>query len=443
MAMRIAVIGGGYVGLVSGACFAEIGHHVTIVESAKEKLDVLLSGGVPIYEPGLEELVHANVDAGRLQFCSNIPEGIKDASVIFIAVGTPTRKEDGRADTRYVFNAVRDIAQNVKQPVVLVTKSTVPLGTGEAIEGIFREVNPEAKVDVVSNPEFLREGCAIEDFLKPDRVVVGVQSQNAREKMEELYAPITKAGYPLLSVSVKSAELIKYASNAFLAMKVAFINEVADLCEKSGAIIDDVSKGMGLDHRIGKKFLQAGPGYGGSCFPKDTLALIHIAADHACNVSLVEATVKSNDTRKAHMIDRVAHACGGSVKGKKVSLLGLTFKEGTDDMRDSPSIPLADALVKEGAIVSAYDPEGMDVARAILPKELHYIDNANDVLNNADVAVIVTEWKEFCSLNPEDFARRMAHKVIVDLRNIYNAEEFFKAGFSYYPVGSASVKQKG
>ncbi|MCP1247289.1 MULTISPECIES: UDP-glucose/GDP-mannose dehydrogenase family protein [Acetobacter] len=441
--MRIAVIGGGYVGLVSGACFAEIGHHVTVVESAKEKLDVLINGGVPIYEPGLEGLVHSNVSAGRLQFCANISEGIKDASVIFIAVGTPTRKEDGRANTEYVFNAVRDIAQNVKQSVVLVTKSTVPLGTGDAIGKIIQEINPDVTIDVVSNPEFLREGCAIEDFIKPDRVVVGLQSQNAREKMEQLYEPITKNGYPLLIVSVKSAELIKYSSNAFLAMKVAFINEIANLCESSGAVIDDISKGMGLDHRIGRNFLQAGPGYGGSCFPKDTLALINIAADHDCKATLVEATVKSNDERKAQMIDRVLYACGGSVKGKKIALLGLTFKEGTDDMRDSPSIPLAESLIKHGAIVKAYDPEGMDVARTILPSEICYTNNVSTALHDADVAVVVTEWKEFCGLRPEDFASIMARKVIVDLRNIYDKEEFFAAGFSYYPVGSVPVEQIG
>ncbi|GAB32028.1 UDP-glucose 6-dehydrogenase [Acetobacter pasteurianus] len=440
--MRIAVIGGGYVGLVSGACFAEIGHHVTIVESVTEKLNILLDGGVPIYEAGLEKLIHSNRKAGRINFCNNIAEGIKDASVVFIAVGTPTRKEDARADTQYVFSAVRDVVENATHSLVIVTKSTVPLGTGQAISEIIQNIKPSAHIDVVSNPEFLREGCAIEDFLKPDRIVIGAENDNARKKMEELYKPITDAGYPLLSVSVKSAELIKYASNAFLAMKVAFINEISDICERSGAVVSDVSKGMGLDNRIGAKFLHAGPGYGGSCFPKDTLALIHIAADYGCDISLVKATVESNDKRKSSMVNRVIEACNGSVKDKKIALLGLTFKAGTDDMRDSPSIPLVEGLVKEGAIVNAYDPEGMSVARSILPEAVNYADTVDEVLHKADAAVIVTEWPEFRRLKPEYFEEKMSSKIVVDFRNIYSKQQFSENGFSYYPIGSASVEYK-
>jgi UDPglucose 6-dehydrogenase len=433
--MRIAMIGGGYVGLVSGACFAEFGVEVTVVEADGAKLAALRAGRMPIYEPGLDKLVAENAAAGRLAFTDDLAAAVADAECVFIAVGTPTRRGDGHADLTYVYAAAEQVARALRGPTVVITKSTVPVGTGRRIAEIIRETRPDLAFDVASNPEFLREGNAIGDFMRPDRVVIGCESPRAQEVLRRLYRPLYLIEAPIIFTSIETAELTKYAANAFLAMKVTFINEMADLCERVGADVHDVARGIGLDGRIGRKFLHPGPGFGGSCFPKDTLALVRIAQDYGAPSRLVEATVAVNDARKAGMAARVAAACGGSVRGKTVGVLGLTFKPETDDMRDSPSIPIVSRLVGDGATVRAFDPEGMEQARAVLPDGVAYCRDAYDAAAGADVLVVITEWNEFRALSPAKLAATMRGKIIVDLRNVYDPVAMTQAGFAYHSIG--------
>ncbi|KAA1182457.1 UDP-glucose/GDP-mannose dehydrogenase family protein [Rhizobium tropici] len=435
--MRITMIGSGYVGLVSGVCFADFGHDVICVDKDASKIEALRRGEIPIFEPGLEQLVADNVRAGRLSFTTDVETSVADSDVVFIAVGTPSRRGDGHADLSYVHAAAREIAQHVKGFTVIVTKSTVPVGTGDEVERIVRETNPQADVAVVSNPEFLREGAAIEDFKRPDRIVIGLNDDRARGVMTEVYRPLYLNQAPLLFTSRRTSELIKYAANAFLAMKITFINEMADLCEKVGANVQEVSRGIGLDGRIGSKFLHAGPGYGGSCFPKDTLALAKTAQDYDSPVRLIETTVSINDNRKRAMGRKVIAAMGGDIRGKAIAVLGLTFKPNTDDMRDSPSISIIQTLQDAGATVTGYDPEGMENARLVIDN-IAYAEDAYDAARGADALVIVTEWNQFRAL---DFARLksvMKAPVLVDLRNIYRHDEVTKHGFAYTSVGRPS-----
>jgi UDPglucose 6-dehydrogenase len=432
--MRIVMIGSGYVGLVSGACFADFGHDVVCVDSDDAKIAKLKAGGIPIYEPGLDRLVAKNVAAGRLSFTTELAAPVAAADVVFIGVGTPTRRGDGHADLSYVYAAAHEIALALDGFTVIVTKSTVPVGTGDEVERIIREANPDADFAVASNPEFLREGAAIEDFKRPDRIVVGIEDERARAPMEAVYRPLYLNKSPLLFTRRRTSELIKYAANAFLAMKITFINEIADLCEKVEADVQDVARGIGLDNRIGAKFLHAGPGYGGSCFPKDTLALVKTAQDHNSPVRLIETTVAVNDVRKRAMARKVIAAAGGDVRGKTIGVLGLTFKPNTDDMRDAPAISIVQALRDAGANVRAYDPEGMAAAAPLLG-EIAYTDSAYAAAEDASAIVIVTEWDAFRAL---DFARLkavMAMPVLVDLRNIYRADDLAAAGFTYRSVG--------
>jgi UDPglucose 6-dehydrogenase len=433
--MKIAMIGGGYVGLVSGACFADLGVEVCVVESDATKLDLLKQGRMPIYEPGLERLVTENVAAGRLRFTGDLAEGVQGVEVVLIAVGTPTRRGDGHADVTYVNAAAAQVARALTGYAVIVTKSTVPVGTGRRIAEIVRDVRPDLEFDVASNPEFLREGSAIGDFMRPDRVVIGTESERAQEVLRRLYRPLYLIEAPILFTSIETAELIKYAANSFLAMKVTFINEMADLCEKVGADVHDVARGIGLDGRIGRKFLHPGPGYGGSCFPKDTLALVRIAQDWGAPSRLVEATVAVNDARKAGMAARVVTACGGSVRGKTIAVLGLTFKPETDDMRDAPSLSIVSRLVEEGATVRAFDPEGMTAARPLLPEEVVYTQDALQALEGADALVLITEWNEFRALSPERLTKSMRGRVVVDLRNVFDPAPMKQAGLDYTSVG--------
>jgi UDPglucose 6-dehydrogenase len=428
------MIGSGYVGLVSGACFADFGHDVVCVDKDESKIAKLKAGGIPIYEPGLEQLVAANVAAGRLSFTTDLAGPVGEADVVFIGVGTPSRRGDGHADLSYVYGAAREIGAALKKFTVVVTKSTVPVGTGDEVERIIRDVNPEAEFAVASNPEFLREGAAIEDFKRPDRIVVGIEDERAREPMAEVYRPLYLNQSPILFTRRRTSELIKYAANAFLAVKITFINEIADLCEKVGADVQDVSRGIGLDNRIGPKFLHAGPGYGGSCFPKDTLALVKTAQDYDAPVRLVETTVAVNDTRKRAMARKVIAAAGGDVRGKTIGVLGLTFKPNTDDMRESPSISIIQALQDAGARVVAYDPEGMEAAKPLLT-DVEYAASAYDVAEDASVLVIITEWNAFRALDLGRLKARMATPVLVDLRNIYKPQEVERAGFTYVSVG--------
>ncbi|ABD27690.1 UDP-glucose 6-dehydrogenase [Novosphingobium aromaticivorans DSM 12444] len=432
--MKIAMVGSGYVGLVSGACFADFGHDVVCIDKDEGKIESLRQGVMPIYEPGLAELVAANVKAGRLSFSTDLAASIEDAQAIFIAVGTPSRRGDGHADLSYVYAVAQELAENLKTPAVIVTKSTVPVGTGDEVERIIRESGTAVRFEVVSNPEFLREGAAIGDFKRPDRIVIGAEDEWAQGVMKEVYRPLFLNRAPILFTSRRSSELIKYAANAFLATKITFINEMADLCEKVGADVQDVSRGIGLDNRIGAKFLHAGPGYGGSCFPKDTLALLKTAEDYNSPVRLVEAVVKVNDSRKRAMGRKAIEALGGEARGKRVALLGLTFKPNTDDMRDAPSIAIVQTLLDAGAEVVAYDPEGMEAAAAIMP-EVTMAPNAYAAIEGADAIVLVTEWDAFRAL---DFARirRLANApVMVDLRNVYDPAEVRAAGFEYTSVG--------
>ncbi|WP_066801130.1 UDP-glucose dehydrogenase family protein [Sphingomonas soli] len=433
--MRIAMIGTGYVGLVSGACFSDFGHEVVCVDKDQRKIDLLHQNVMPIYEPGLDALVASNVKAGRLSFTTDLKEAVKGADAIFIAVGTPSRRGDGHADLSYVYAAAEEIAGALTGPAVIVTKSTVPVGTGDEVERILRRVAPDSGAMVVSNPEFLREGAAIDDFKHPDRVVVGVEEDAAKEVMRALYRPLSlNQNAPILFVGRRTSELIKYAANAFLAVKITFINEIADLCEQVGADVQQVSKGIGMDNRIGSKFLHAGPGYGGSCFPKDTLALMKTAADNETPLRIVEATVQVNDARKRAMGRKVIKAMGGDVRGKTVGILGLTFKPNTDDMRDAPSISVIAALQDAGARVKAYDPEGVEQARPLLT-DVEYAESPYAAAEGADALVIVTEWDAFRALDLARIKSLLATPLLVDLRNIYPPAEAEKAGLKLVGVG--------
>ena len=434
--MRIAMIGTGYVGLVSGACLSDFGHDVVCIDKDAGKIEQLKSGGIPIYEPGLDMLVASNVKAGRLFFDTDATQAIKEADAVFIGVGTPSRRGDGYADLSYVYAAAEEIAGLVQGFTVVVTKSTVPVGTGDEIEAIFKRVAPRADVAVVSNPEFLREGAAIEDFKRPDRVVVGTTDERAQEIMRELYRPLYLNETPILFTSRRTSELIKYAANAFLALKITYINEMADLCEAVGADVQDVSRGIGMDGRIGSKFLHAGPGYGGSCFPKDTLALLKTAEDYDSPVRIVEAVVKVNDSRKRAMGRKVLEALGGveKARGKRVALLGLTFKPNTDDMRDSPAIAVAQALTDAGVNVRAYDPEGMEQARPLMP-DVEMVESPYAAIEDADAVAIVTEWDAFRALDLKRVKELAKAPVLVDLRNIYRPDDVREAGFTYYSIG--------
>jgi UDPglucose 6-dehydrogenase len=433
--VRITMIGGGYVGLVSGGCFAEFGTEVVVVEADPRRLAALRDGRMPIYEPGLEQLVADNVKAGRLSFTEDTASAVAGAEAVFIAVGTPTRRGDGHADLSYVYAAAELVARALTDYTVIVTKSTVPVGTGRRIQEIVRATRPDVEFDVASNPEFLREGNAIGDFMRPDRVVIGAESERSKEVMRRLYRPLYLIEAPIVFTGIETAELTKYAANAFLAMKVTFINEMADLCEKVGADVHDVARGIGLDGRIGRKFLHPGPGYGGSCFPKDTLALVRTAQDYGAPSRLVETTVAVNDARKSNMAMRVISACGGSVRGKTIAVLGLTFKPETDDMRDSPSVAIISRLCGDGAIIRAFDPEGMEQARPLLPGTVHYCSDALDAVAGADALVLITEWNEFRALAPARLAAAMRGHVMVDLRNVYDPVAMRKAGFDYHGIG--------
>ena len=432
--MKIVVLGAGYVGLVSAACFAEFGVQVTCVDQSEEKIAALLRGEIPIYEPGLEDLVARNAKSGNLSFATSMLPAIKEAGAVFIAVGTPTRRGDGHADLSYVYAAAREIAQNISRYTVIVTKSTVPVGTGHEIARLVRETNPAAEFDVCSNPEFLREGSAINDFMRPDRVVIGCESERAATVMKALYRPLYLSETPVVIAGLETAELTKYAANAFLAAKITFINEIADLCEKVGADVQVVAKGMGLDGRIGRKFLHAGPGYGGSCFPKDTLALARTAQDKGVPLRLVEATIDVNNRRKQHMATRIIAACGGSVSGKIIAILGVTFKPNTDDMRDSVSLDIIPALQEAGAVIQAYDPAGMEEAKKLL-KNVEWRKDAYDAMKGADAVAILSEWNEFRALDIEKTKGVLKSPIMVDLRNVYKPEEMRAAGFSYTSIG--------
>ncbi|MGF7051866.1 UDPglucose 6-dehydrogenase [Bosea sp. OAE752] len=433
--MKIVMVGSGYVGLVSGACFADFGHEVVCVDKQESKIAALKRGEIPIFEPGLTELVRSNAAAGRLSFTTDLAGPVSAADAVFIAVGTPSRRGDGFADLSYVYAASREIAQALGRYTVIVTKSTVPVGTGDEVERIVRELRPDAEFAVVSNPEFLREGAAIEDFKRPDRIVIGTEDARARQVMADVYRPLYLNSAPILNTSRRTAELTKYAANAFLATKITFINEMADLCEQVGANVQDVARGMGLDNRIGGKFLHAGPGYGGSCFPKDTLALIKTAQDYGTPARIVETVAAVNEQRKRAMGRKVVAACGGSVRGKTVAVLGLTFKPNTDDMRDSPSLSIITALQDAGATIRAFDPEGMEQAKAVLPGAVTYCGNAYECVEDADAAVIVTEWNIFRALDLDRVRTLMRSPVLIDLRNIYRGEQVREKGFVYADIG--------
>ncbi len=432
--MRVAMIGTGYVGLVSGTCFSEFGVNVICVDKDAGKIDRLRQGKIPIFEPGLEELVKNNVEGGRLTFTTNLKEAVAGVDAVFIAVGTPTRKDDGHADLTYVHNAAKEIALAMDHYTVVVTKSTVPVGTGREVENIIRKARPEAEFDVVSNPEFLREGSAINDFMRPDRVVIGAESDRAREVMRKLYRALYLIETPILYTNLETSELIKYAANAFLATKITFINEVADLCEKVGADVHDVAKGIGLDGRIGKKFLHPGPGYGGSCFPKDTLALTKTAQDYNSPIRIVETVAEVNDQRKVRMAMKVIAACGGTVRGKTIAILGLTFKPNTDDMRESPSLEIIPSLQTAGATVRVYDPEGMHEAEKLLTGAV-FCKDAYDAMTGADAVAILTEWNQFRNLDLKRMKTLLKSPVMVDMRNIYVPADMAAAGFNYSCIG--------
>jgi UDPglucose 6-dehydrogenase len=432
--VRIAMIGAGYVGLVSGACFADFGHDVSCIDREARRIEDLRAGRMPIYEPGLDELVAKNVKMNRLSFSTDLRAAVAEADAVFIAVGTPSRRGDGHADLTYVYNAAREIAAAVTKFTVVVTKSTVPVGTGDEVERIIRETRPDADIAVVSNPEFLREGAAIADFKRPDRIVVGTQDERAKAVMNEAYRPLFLNQSPIMFTGRRTSELIKYAANAFLATKITFINEMADLCEQVGADVQEVARGIGLDNRIGRKFLHAGPGYGGSCFPKDTLALIKTAQDFASPLRLVETVASVNDTRKRGMARKVITACGGAVRGKTVGVLGLTFKPNTDDMREAPSLAIITALQDAGANVRAFDPQGMEHARSMLTN-VEYSADPYACAKDAAAVVIVTEWDDFRALDMKRLKSVMAEPVVVDLRNIYRPEDMRKLGFKYASIG--------
>jgi UDPglucose 6-dehydrogenase len=432
--MHIAMIGTGYVGLVSGACFADFGHIVTCVDKDGGKIAALCRGEIPIFEPGLDELVAANVKAGRLRFTTDLGPSVTEADAVFIAVGTPSRRGDGHADLSYIHAAAREIAGALKGFTVVITKSTVPVGTGDEVERLIHEANPAADVEVASNPEFLREGAAIRDFKFPDRIVIGSSDERARKVLGEIYRPLSLNQAPLMFTARRTAELIKYAANAFLATKITFINEIADLSERVGANVQEVARGIGLDNRIGTKFLHAGPGFGGSCFPKDTRALVKIALDHDVQLRIVEAVLAVNDNRKRAMARKVSSAVGSSLRGKTIAVLGLTFKPDTDDMREAPSIPLVTGLLDMGARVRAHDPVGMEAARRELP-DIEYCDDPYLCTRGADAMVLVTEWAQYRALDLDRLKQELAHPVVVDLRNVYRPDEMAAHGFTYESVG--------
>jgi len=429
--MRIAVIGTGYVGLVSGVCFSDFGHDVTCVDKDPTKIEMLEAGKVPIYEPGLDDLMAKNVSAERLGFTTDLKQALDGAEAIFIAVGTPTRRGDGHADLTYVMAAAEEIARNLTDFAVIVTKSTVPVGTNRKVKQTIAKANPEADFEVASNPEFLREGAAIDDFMRPDRVVVGVQNARAAEVMAEIYRPLFLRDFPIVTTDLESAEMIKYAANAFLATKITFINEIASLCEKVGADVKEVSKGIGLDGRIGNKFLHAGPGYGGSCFPKDTSALARIGQEHAVPQQIVETVIEVNEAVKRRMIEKLRDLCEGSFNGKTIAVLGVTFKPNTDDMRDAPALTIVPALVGGGAKVRVVDPQGKREGEALLPG-VQWLEDPYKAAQNADAVVLLTEWNEFRALDLRRMARKMAHPRMADLRNIYGPRDAKRAGFKAY-----------
>jgi UDPglucose 6-dehydrogenase len=437
--MRLVMIGSGYVGLVSGACFADFGHEVVCIDKITAKIEALERGEIPIFEPGLDQLVRSNLAAGRLRFTTDLAGPVAAADVVFIAVGTPSRRGDGHADLSYVHAAAREIALAMRGFTVVVTKSTVPVGTGDEVERIIREANPEADFAVVSNPEFLREGAAIADFKRPDRIVIGTEDPRAEKVMREVYRPLYLNESPLFFCERRTSELIKYAGNAFLAMKITFINEIADLCERVGADVQKVAKGIGLDRRIGDKFLHAGPGYGGSCFPKDTLALVKTAQDHDSPVRLIETTVAVNDNRKRAMARKVIAACGGDVRGKTIAVLGLTFKPNTDDMREAPSLAIIQALQDKGAAIRAYDPEGIEAARG-MTSGIVFGRDAYEIADGADALVLVTEWDAFRALDFVRLRERMNQALLVDLRNVYPAHEVERHGFRHFGVGRPTAE---
>jgi len=441
--MKIAIVGTGYVGLVSGAGFADFGHEVVCVDNDISKIESLRAGIIPIYEPGLDEMVEKNRRAGRLSFTTDIKDALQGAQVVFIAVGTPaSRRGDGYADLTYVYGAAKEIAPFLNDYKVVVIKSTVPVGTARQVARIIRETNPDANFDMASNPEFLREGEAIEDFMKPNRIVIGVDNARAEEILKEIYRPFLLAEIPFVIMSIESAELTKYASNAFLATKISFINEIAALCEETGANVLDVAHGMGLDARIGKSFLQAGPGYGGSCFPKDTRALLRIAQEHGVALRIVEAVVEVNEAQKARMVRKIRLALGGSEAGKTIAVLGLTFKPDTDDMREAPSLTILPALIERGAIIRAHDPQGMKEAKKFLP-DLIYCSSPYEACEGSDAVVLLTEWREYRALDLQRLKKLLREPIFIDLRNVYRRKQMEDAGFIYYSVGRKPVIPKG
>jgi UDPglucose 6-dehydrogenase len=434
--MQITMIGTGYVGLVTGTCFAEFGHHVTCVDKDIDKINQLCEGAIPIYEPGLDTLVIKNAKEGRLQFTSNLEEAVTGAEAIFLAVGTPTsRRGDGYADLTYIYQASKEIAPHLRGYTVIIDKSTVPTGTASQVKRIIRESNPDADFDVASNPEFLREGAAIADFMRPDRVVIGVESERAEETLRAIYQPLFLQETPIVKTDIKTAELTKYAANAFLAAKISFINEIALLCDTIGADVIALAKGIGMDGRIGAKFLHPGPGYGGSCFPKDTLALMRIAQEHGQNLRIVEATVEVNAAQKAKMIKKIRDAVGGSEAGKTIAVLGLTFKPETDDMRESPAITILPALLEKGAKIKAHDPSGMEEAKKSMPAGIEYTENAYEACTDADAVILMTEWNQYRALDLNRLAELMRNHIFIDLRNVYTPNTVKTAGFQYIGVG--------
>jgi len=437
--MRIGMVGTGYVGLVSGTCFAEFGHDVICVDKDESKIQRLKNGEVPIFEPGLEDLLKRQIEGGRIKFTSDISEAVSGCDAVFIAVGTPSRKFSRDADLSYVYGAAREIAQNLDGYTVVVNKSTVPVGTGSEVERIIRDENPDAQFDVASNPEFLREGAAIDDFMRPDRVVVGTSSEKAREVMGEVYRPLYISETPILFTERETAEVTKYAANAFLATKISFINEIADLCEQVGADVQQVAKGIGLDGRVGAKFLHAGPGYGGSCFPKDTLALTRAGQKYNAPQRIVETVVSVNEDRKARMADKIVKAAGGNVRGKKIGVLGVAFKPNTDDMRDAPALTIIPTLQQAGASVAAYDPESMEEAKELMD-DVTWCNDAYEVAKDADILAIITEWNEFRALDLTRISESMAGNLLVDLRNVYKTQDMQGKGFNYISVGRIRVE---
>lgn len=433
--MNILMVGAGYVGLVSGACFAEFGCNVTCVDTNKDKIGDLINGKIPIYEPGLEELVKNNLKKGTLKFESNLTKALSSSEIIFIAVGTPARRGDGHADLKYVYEVAREIGQNLNGYKLIVNKSTVPVGTAREVKRIIKKVNKNALFDIASNPEFLREGSAIDDFMNPDRIIIGVDSDSAEEKLKKLYSKLTDKGAPILSTNLESSELIKYASNAFLATKISFINEISHLSEITGGDITQISKGMGLDKRIGDQFLNAGPGYGGSCFPKDTLALIRICQESGSPSRIIEAVVEVNAAQKARMVKKIRQSLDGSEDNKKIAIFGLTFKPGTDDMRDAPSLSVIPPLIDKGAIINAHDPEGIKEASGLLPHEINFYSNIYESISNVDAIVLMTEWEDYRNLDFEKILTMMKGNTLIDLRNFYNPRKMKEIGFNYHSVG--------